>query len=161
VYYEDFVNDNQWVDNVVDDAGTTHYTYARLNQTTTSLTTRINFTATPNLSLQVYAQPFVATGDYDDWRELDQPRARKYEARYRPYTAGGDPGGFNFKQLRSNTVVRWEYRPGSTIFFVWSQGRDAFIDGASRFDFGRDSRDLLELHPDNVFLIKASYWFNP
>ena len=161
VYYEDFVNDNQWVDNVVDDAGTTHYTYARLNQTTTSLTTRVNFTATPNLSLQVYAQPFVATGDYDDWRELDQPRARKYEARYRPYTAGGDPGGFNFKQLRSNTVVRWEYRPGSTIFFVWSQGRDAFIDGASRFDFGRDSRDLLELHPDNVFLIKASYWFNP
>jgi hypothetical protein len=161
IYYEDLVNDNQWLDNPVDDAGTTHYTFARLSQTTTSLTTRLNFTATPNLSLQVYAQPFVSTGDYDDWREFDQPRASQYEARYRPYTAGGDPGGFNFKQFRSNTVVRWEYRPGSTIFFVWSQGRDESLDGASSFELGRDSRDLIELHPNNVFLIKASYWFNP
>jgi hypothetical protein len=57
--------------------------------------------------------------------------------------------------------VRWEYRPGSTLFFVWSQGRE-FSDGRpSDFSLGRDLGDLFERHPNNTFLIKASYWFNP
>ncbi|MEJ7811182.1 MAG: DUF5916 domain-containing protein [Gemmatimonadaceae bacterium] len=156
------VNDNQWRRNFGDiGADTTHYTFARLEQTTTSLTSRINFTATPTLSLQFYAQPFVSTGDYDDWRELADPRARRYEDRYRPYATASDPGGFNFKQFQSNTVVRWEYRPGSTLFFVWSQGRDGFVPDAARFDLGRDYSDLFTLHPNNTFLVKASYWFNP
>ena len=58
-------------------------------------------------------------------------------------------------------MVRWEYRPGSTIFLVWSQGRDESLDGASRFSADRDYRDLFAAHPDNTFLIKASFWFNP
>ncbi|HMJ18781.1 MAG TPA: DUF5916 domain-containing protein [Gemmatimonadaceae bacterium] len=159
--YEKATNDNQWNGNFgVSGVDTTHYTFARLNQTTLSLTSRMNFTASPSLSLQFYAQPFITTGKYTDWRELANPRAEKYEDRYKPYL-GGDPGGFDFKQLRSNTVVRWEYRPGSTLFFVWQQGRELSSDVASDFNFGHDFKNLFSLHPNNTLLIKASYWFNP
>jgi hypothetical protein len=158
-YYESSVNDNQFRGNIADDAGS-HHTFARLEQSTFSLTSRMNFTATPTLSLQVYAQPFISTGTYTDWRELSDPRAGEYADRYRPFN-GGDPGGFNFKQFQSNTVLRWEYRPGSALFLVWSQGRDAFQPEASTFAFARDTRHLFEQHPDNTVLIKASYWFNP
>jgi uncharacterized protein DUF5916/cellulose/xylan binding protein with CBM9 domain len=159
--YEKATNDNQWNGNFgVSGVDTTHYTFARLNQTTLSLTSRMNFTASPSLSLQFYAQPFMTTGEYTNWRELANPRAEKYEDRYKPYL-GGDPGGFDFKQLRSNTVVRWEYRPGSTLFFVWQQGRELSSDVASDFNFGHDFKNLFSLHPNNTLLIKASYWFNP
>jgi hypothetical protein len=158
-YYEASVNDNQFRGNFADDGGT-HHTFARLDQNTLSLTSRLNFTATPTLSFQFYAQPFISTGTYTNWRELEDPRAEAYAARYQAY-AGGDPGGFNYKQFQSNTVLRWEYRPGSTLFLVWSQGRNAFESQASELDFSRDTRDLFRQHPDNTFLIKASYWFNP
>ncbi|HUR00355.1 MAG TPA: DUF5916 domain-containing protein [Gemmatimonadaceae bacterium] len=159
--YEKAINDNQWVDNFgVSGVDTTHYTFARLDQKTLSVTTRMNFTASPTLSLQFYAQPFWTTGAYSDWRELANPRAEKYEDRYKPYL-GGDPGGFDFKQLRSNTVVRWEYRPGSTVFFVWQQGREMSGGQPVEFDLGHNIKDLFSLHPSNTFLIKASYWFNP
>ena len=159
--YEHAIDDNQWVGNFGDTgADTTHYTFAHLDQNTLSLNSRINFTASPTLSLQFYAQPFMTTGKYSNWRELANPRAEKYEDRYKPYS-GGDPGGFDFKQLRSNTVVRWEYRPGSTLFFVWQQGRELSSDQASEFNFRHDLGNLFSLHPNNTLLVKASYWFNP
>ena len=158
--YEKAVNDNQWNGNFgVSGIDTTHYTFARLDQKTLSVTTRMNFTASPTLSLQFYAQPFWTTGAYTDWRELANPRAEKYEDRYKPYP--GDPGGFDFKQLRSNTVVRWEYRPGSTVFFVWQQGREQSGGQPTDFNLGHNIDELFSLHPSNTFLIKASYWFNP
>jgi hypothetical protein len=160
-YYEKEINDNQWVENFgVSGVDTTHYTFARLDQKTLNLNTRMNFTASPTLSLQIYAQPFMTTGDYTNWRELANPRAEKYEDRYKPYLSG-DPGGFDFMQLRSNTVVRWEYRPGSTLFFVWQQGREFSGDQPREFRFRQDINDMFSLHPKNTFLVKASYWFNP
>jgi hypothetical protein len=158
-FYESSVNDNQFRGNIPDQNGF-HHTFARLDQSTFSLTSRLNFTATPTLSLQVYAQPFISTGTYTDWRELDDPRAGEYADRYKPFD-GGDLGGFDFKQFHSNTVLRWEYRPGSALFFVWSQGRDTFSPEASTFAFARDTRHLFEQHPNNTFLVKMSYWFNP
>ena len=154
-------DDRQWNGNFGDvGADTTHYTVARLHQRTISLTGRADLTMTPALTLQVYAQPFITTGDFENWREAADPRARSYDARFRPYTAGGDPGAFNVKQFRSNTVLRWEYRPGSTLYAVWAQGRyQDHLDPGS-FDVGRDGRNLFMAHPDNTFLIKASYWFS-
>lgn len=158
--YDISVNDTQWNGNF-GDAGvdTTHYTFAHLDQTTLSLTSRMNFTASPTLSLQFYAQPFMTTGKFSDWRELADPRAEKYADRFKPYA--GNPGGFDFKQIRSNTVVRWEYRPGSTLFLVWQQGREMSSDQPNDFNARQDLNNLFSLHPNNTFLIKASYWFNP
>jgi hypothetical protein len=159
--YENDINDSQWRANYgVAGVDTTHYTFARLDQKTLSLTSRLNFTASPTLSLQVYAAPFISTGDYSDWREMNNPRAKDYDARFKPFTSKGDPGGFNVKEFRSNTVLRYEYRPGSTIFLVWAQGRA--MDGQpTEFQFGRDLKDVFDTHPNNTFLIKMSYWFNP
>ena len=155
------VDDRQWLGNFgVIGSDTAHYTVARLSQKTVSLTTRINWTASPNLSLQLYAQPFVTGGDYSSWREVAAARERRYDARFRPFTLQGDADGFNFKQFRSNTVLRWEYRPGSTLFFVWAQGRVQDTMDPGSFSLRRDYRNLFSAHPDNTFLIKASYWFS-
>lgn len=156
------LNDTQWFRNFGDVASdTAHITFAELDQWTVRFTTRLNFTATPNLSFQVYAQPFASVGDYREWKELGDPRSRDYDERFVPYGGGADPGGVNFKQLRTNTVVRWEYRPGSILFLVWQQGRDRFAESPTAFSMRRDMGDLFALHPDNTFLIKMSYWFNP
>ena len=138
---------------------TTHYTVARLDQTTRSFTTRVSFTATPTLSLQIYAQPFATRGNYSDWLEVVDPRADQWSGRYRPYN-GGDPGAFDFKQYRSNTVVRWEYRPGSALFFVWAQERTQSFDGDAARTANPNIDQLRAAHPLNVFLIKGSYWVN-
>ena len=153
-------DDQQWIGNYgAFLSDTTHYTFARLSQSTVSVTARANWTATPNLSFQLYAQPFITSGDFADWRQLLAPTAREYTARYAPYGTGAAPTGFNFRQFNSNAVVRWEYRPGSTLFFVWQQGR-ASNDTNGEFRVARDYRDLFRAHPDNTLLIKASYWFN-
>ncbi|HET7038452.1 MAG TPA: DUF5916 domain-containing protein, partial [Gemmatimonadales bacterium] len=130
---------------------------------TASLTWRVDYTATPDLTVQLYAQPFVSKGTYSDVRELADPRAEGYGARFRPYgdaAVAADPGGFNFKQFRSNVVLRWEYRPGSALFFVWQTGRSAFdvIEGSR--SIAGNFRDLFDLRSDDTFLVKASYWIN-
>jgi hypothetical protein len=158
--YEQYRSGAQWLGNFgVAGSDTAKYTFARLDQKIVSMTTRMNFTATPTLSLQVYAAPYVNTGTYSNWRQLTNPRAKRFDDRYAPYP--GDPGGFNYKQLRTNTVLRWEYRPGSTLFAVWQHGREQNRAVASDFDFGRDYGDLLGIHPNNTFLLKFSYWLNP
>jgi hypothetical protein len=155
------IDDNQWYGNFgASLSDTTHYTFARLNQKTVQMTGRLNYTVTPTLSLQFYGQPFVSAGNYTDWRELSQARAARYDDRYKAFTQGGNLSGFNFKQFRSNSVVRWEYRPGSTLFFVWQQGRTEDATDPGSFQFRRDYSTLFGAHPQNTFLIKGSYWLS-
>jgi len=140
-----------------------HYTFAHLEQRTVSLTWRVDFTASPNLTLQVYASPFVSKGQYSDVREIASARAEQYADRFRPYSdtaVSNNPGGFNFKQFRSTTVLRWEYQPGSTIFLVWTQGRQDVENAYGIRTFGGDFRRLFQAHPDNTFLVKVSHWFD-
>jgi len=155
-------DDQQWIANYGSPfSDTTHFTFAHLDQSTLSMTGRVNFTASPTLSLQLYTQPFVSTGDFDNWRELRDPRAARYHERYKPYGGQQNPEGFSFKQFNSNAVVRWEYRPGSTLFVVWQQGRLNDRVNGRGFEFARDYRDLFRAHPDNTVLVKVAYWLNP
>jgi hypothetical protein len=156
------IDDKQFYGTFTDDAGADHYTFAHLDQKTTSVTARVNYTFTPDVSLQTYVQPFISKGTYTNVRELSaNPRADAYDARYQPYTiADADAGGFNFRQLQSNVVFRWEYKPGSTFFAVWNHGRQGSIGEEGNKDFRGDVRDLFSLHPHNTFLIKMSYWLN-
>jgi len=158
------IRDNQWYGRITDDAGVDQYTFAHLDQTTTSATARLNYTFTPNVSLQAYAQPFVTKGTYTNVRRLsDNPRADNYDDRYATLddsAATANPGGFNFKSFQSNVVFRWEYGPGSTLFAVWSHGRQGFNSVAGDKSFQGDVTDLFRLHPANTFLIKMSYWLN-
>ncbi|MEO8622205.1 MAG: DUF5916 domain-containing protein, partial [bacterium] len=139
-----------------------HYTFAHLKQQGWSMGIRASYTATPTLSFQVYAAPFVSRGQYTNVRELSTtPRAERYEDRYAPYAvSNGTPLGFNVLQLRSNNVVRWEFRPGSTLFAVWSHGRDGYDSRYVERTFSGQSQDLLALHPANTFLLKLAYWLD-
>ena len=160
--YDRVINDQQWVANFGTlRSDTTHYTFARLDQDILSITARANWTATPSLSLQLYAQPFVSTGSYSAWRQLAAPRADGYDDRFRPFGDGGAPGGFNVKQFNSNAVLRWEYRPASVLFVVWQQGRAQSELNAGTFEARRDVRDLFAAPPENTVLVKMSYWLNP
>jgi hypothetical protein len=90
-------------------------------------------------------------------------RADSYDDRYAPYinpSVTGNPGGFNFKAFQSNVVFRWEYKPASTLFVVWNQGRQGFAGAEGTNAFQGDVRDLFGLHPANTFLVKMSYWLN-
>jgi hypothetical protein len=140
------------------------YLFARLDQTTVSMTTRLSYTFTPDLSLQFYAQPFVSAGNFRDFMRVADPRAEDFRDRYEPVEEPFSPD-FNFKQMRTNAVVRWEYRPGSTLFVVWSQGRENFANEGN-FSFGRDFNRLFGFDDDvpvpatNVLMIKLNYWLN-
>ena len=154
------INDSQWVGKVTDTRD--HYAFAHIDQTTVALTERVNYTMTPNLSIQIYAEPFVSAGDYHGFKELADGCTREYLLRYSPYAydldANGNPD-FNVKSFRTTNVLRWEYKPGSTLFVVWQQARenDAVPGG---FRFGRDVRGIFGVTPQNVFLVKLSYWLN-
>jgi hypothetical protein len=158
------VTDNQWYGRYSDSLGAAHYTFAHLDQTTTSATMRLNYTFTPAVTLQGYVQPFVSKGTYADVRQLSAtPRAAGYDERYATYgdtAVTAHPGGFNFKALQSNLVFRWEYEPGSTLFVVWNEGRQGYASQQGTENFRGDVRDLFRLHPANTFLVKMSYWLN-
>ncbi|HET7249727.1 MAG TPA: DUF5916 domain-containing protein [Gemmatimonadales bacterium] len=158
-------SDNQWFGNFADPVtpGVTHYTFAHLEQRTMSLLLRVNYTASPTLTLQIYASPFVSKGIYSNVRELNDPRARNYADRFRPYgdtTALQNNPGFDVKFFNSNTVLRWEYQPGSTLYLVWTQGRDDFDGVLGSRSFSGDFRQLFRAPANNTFLIKVSHWFD-
>lgn len=158
-------SDNQWFGNFPDTAlaNVTHYTIAHLEQRTMSLLLRVNYTASPTLTLQIYASPFVSKGVYSNVRELNDPRARNYADRFRPYgdtTALQTNPGFDVKFFNSNTVLRWEYQPGSTLYLVWTQGRDDFDGIMGTRSFSGDFRQLFRAPANNTFLLKFSHWFD-
>jgi hypothetical protein len=156
------------------------YIFSDINQKTLTNEVRLNWTFTPKLSFQLYMQILLATGDYDKFKEL--ARVRSYD--FNQFGLNNstincsddeyfvDPDGpgfapvfsfenpdFNYKSLRGTAVLRWEYMPGSTLYFVWTQNRS---DDRNPGDFrmGRDLSDLFNAHGDNIFLIKFSYRWN-
>jgi len=156
-------DDNQYFGTFSDSVGVDHFTFAHLEQRTLSFTWRLDYTFTPEATLQVYASPFVTKGSYRAVRELDRPRDAAYRNRYQPYgdpAVAGNPGGFNFQEFRSNVVFRWEYRPGSTLFLVWSQGREGFAPMEGGRSFAGDLDQLFSRRANDTFLVKLSYWFS-
>ncbi len=169
----------------------TRYVFAGLDRTTLSLATRVNLTFSPRLSLQLYLEPFISTGDYGALKEFRAPGTFEFlvygedVGTIIPSSDGHfdiDPDGagsavgfrvpnrdFSYRSLLGNAVLRWEWRPGSTIFLVWQQSRISSITGlgsvAQRgigsFDFSRDTQDMFAVAPDNIFMIKVNYWLNP
>jgi len=175
---------NQWVTRVSDDLMTetfgTRYIFSHIDQKIISLEFRINWTFTPKLSLQAYLQPFIGVGKYSRFRELARPRTFDFnlygqgpstinyaDGRYSvdpdgegpaPAFSFGDPD-FNMKSLRGTFVLRWEYLPGSLLYFVWTQNRADYAHPGD-FQLRRDLGDLLTAPGDNIFLLKVSYRWN-
>lgn len=132
------------------------YVFAPLDQTELALETRFNLTFTPRMSLEMYMQPLISSGDYGNAKQLRA--ARTYD--FIPYSTPVPHFDFNFRSLRGNAVLRWEWRPGSTMFFAWQQNRSD-VAPIGDFSLGRDRRALFSAQPDNIFLVKVNYWLNP
>jgi hypothetical protein len=160
------------------------YVVSSLDQRTLGLDTRLNVTFSPAMTLQLYLQPFFASGRYFDFKEYVAPRTVQtaiYGKDRGTIAAIKDAGGMvtqyvidpdgagraaaftidnpNFSQqsLRGNAVFRWEYRPGSVLYLAWTQSR--FADAAfGDMELERDRSALLAARPNNIFLVKASWW---
>ncbi|MCX5743743.1 MAG: DUF5916 domain-containing protein [Proteobacteria bacterium] len=169
----------QYVDEVQDTTGAPHYLFGTIDQTTAALTLRVNWTFSPHLALQAYAQPFIASGLYSELKDVDHPGAARFEDRFHTFMgdearaqggvisvdrdgdgavdfAFGKPD-FDVRELRSTIVLRWEYRPGSNVYAIWSHGQSSAIDDG-RFQLGRDLRGLSEAASENIVMVKANYW---
>ena len=169
-------------------ASEVRYIFGSIDQKVASLDLRINLNLTPDLSIQYWGQPFIASAEYKDYKRITDYKASDFTDRFYTFVSGlgeeiyydegfeaylvNESGGvsdtnydysfskqdFNFKEFLSNLVVRWEYTPGSTLFIVWSQSRNG-VNGDGRFIINEDLRNMFKIHPHNVFLIKLSYRF--
>jgi Domain of unknown function (DUF5916)/Carbohydrate family 9 binding domain-like len=155
------------------------YVFGTLDQKEFSLQTRVNFVMSPKMSFQLYMQPLVSVGDYTAFKELARPRTYDFteygrdrgSIEYRPVLGeysvmpgdGGSPFSFsnpdfNFKSLRLNAIFRWEWRPGSAMYLVWTEQRED-LDNPGEFAFGRDVSSTFRAPADDVIMFKIAYWF--
>jgi hypothetical protein len=143
------------------ESGENQYILASIDRKTLSASLRVNLNLSPNLTFQYWGQPFVATGNYYDYKVITDPKADSYKARFTPYTEPMGNNNFNYQFFLSNLVVRWEYNPGSSVYLVWSQSRNYYND-SGQLDYFNDIGDLFDRDnnvPRNIFLIKFSYRF--
>jgi len=157
------------------------YLLGRIDQDTFVFTFRANLAVTPDLTLQYYGSPFVSTARYAAFKRATETLAPSYGNRFHAY--GPDeiapaPDGrlyeiterdgarfsfanpdFSFRQFRSNLVLRWEYKPGSSLYVVWSQGRTG-EEARRESRFGSNWSGLWRTPADNVLLVKISYWLS-
>jgi hypothetical protein len=176
-----------WVTRAIDPLMTAtygaRYIYSDMEYRELSLTTRVNWTFTPKLTLQAYVQPLFATGHYTEFKEFakgstytfnrygrDNGSTIAYDAQTGAYTADPDGAGaaepvtfanpdFNIKSLKLNMVFRWEYTPGSTIYFVWTHGKQDYRDPGD-FDFARDVGSLWDAEAENIVQVKLTKWLD-
>jgi len=163
------------------------YLFADLKQKTLGLDTRMNMTFTPTLTFELFAQPFISSVHFSRFKEFVAPRNqairvfgedvgtvtenRNAQGELESYDIDPDGTGpaailnqpnpdFNLRSLRGNAVLRWEYRPGSTLFLVWTRTSSHFGRLIGDFEFGRDADALFGANSDNIFLVKVNFWFN-
>jgi uncharacterized protein DUF5916/cellulose/xylan binding protein with CBM9 domain len=161
----------------------TRYVHAASDQRQVGLDTRVSWTFNPAMTLEFYVQPFFASAHFMDFAEFSAPRrvdllvygrdrgtitAQVDSGIVKRYTIDPDGAGnaqaftirnpdFTDRSLRGNAVFRWEYRPGSLLYVAWTQSRfDEGVFGNLRFQ--REREALFGTRPDNIFLVKASWW---
>jgi len=159
------------------------YLVSGIHKEILSASLRVNLSFTPDLSLEYWGQPFIFSGDYFGFKKVINPNQKVFTAQFHQYTTNeitydektnqyliddnGD-GNINFTlsnpdfsvmEFRSNMVLRWEFVPGSTFFFVWSQGKNSYSDDGA-FNPGSSLSQLFKTHATNIFLVKFSYRFS-
>jgi hypothetical protein len=155
--------------------GNDEYFLAEIKQETFAMEFRVDYSFTPDLSLQFYGQPFVSSGKYSNFKHVTNSKASLFSDRFEIVQPDDDMGvdlsgdgqadvylsdpDFKFVYFQSNMVLRWEYLPGSTMFLVWSQAREDgdFNVDQLPFDFGQDMNRMFRIFPHDVFLLKLSY----
>lgn len=177
--YTKAFNELQYVDQCSYN-GDARYIMASLKRDVFDLSLRINVSFTPELSLQYYAQPYIFVGKYSDYKRITDPQAAQfinrfhlfnsneisYSENWNAYLVDESRSGqtdygfykpdFHFLQFRSNMVLRWEYKTGSSLYLVWSQGRTDTQENTNQ-TIGTYFNDIWAIHPRNDFMLKVSY----
>lgn len=173
-------NEIQYVTCTDDDE---RYILSRIDQQIVSMSVRLNYNITPDLTVQYWGQPFLAAMDYSRFKAVTDPRAETLAGRYHlisedemtydsdddMYLVDEDYDGItdysfdnpdnNYDQFLSNLVLRWEFSPGSTLFLVWSQTRN-YSDETGSFSLSHNLDNLYtSKKPYDVFLVKFTYRF--
>jgi hypothetical protein len=185
--WEQTYNTMQYIttESVTGEADTSRYVFGYINQKILSLSFRIDFNITPDLTIQYWGQPFLGSGDYSEFKYITDNSSAEavYTDRYHTYlpaeimyndadgiynidedTDGTDDYSFEnpdftVSEYLHNLVVRWEFLPGSTAYLVWSQTRSYYTDDGT-FDLSTQLNNLFtDNTPHNVFLVKFSYRF--
>lgn len=168
----------QYIGQATSNVGKSHYLMGYMNQKTYGLIMRLQVNLTPDISVQFYGAPFTSTAKFDNFKREDQTTAHRYASRFHSFTpeqiqlnngiyqiTEGDEKyafsspDFNFNEFRSNLVARWEYLPGSTLYFVWEH---RMSDRASRAlsGWGNNLDRMFGLPSTNTFMLKLNYWFS-
>jgi hypothetical protein len=155
------------------------YVFADVDQREARLNTRLDWTFSPYVSLQLFLQPFASAGRFSRYKEFTTPRRLAFavygvdrgtvtrdgsDVTVDPDDAGPAPAftfaeqDYTARELRGNAVLRWELRPGSTVFLVWQTQREGFVDGTADLDVGGQLGSLLNARSRNVFLVKLAWW---
>ncbi len=179
----------QWVRGINDPVALNtygkRYIFANLNQNILESEIRMDWILKPNLSFQVYLQPYIVSGEYTDFKALQKPKTFDFlrygtngstivenqsaQGEIVSYTMDADGLGpsnaitignpnFNYVSLRGNAVLRWEYRKGSSLYLVWTQSRET-INPNGEFNLGNSFESMFNTKADNIFMLKLSYWF--
>lgn len=171
----------QFITSITDSANTQmygkRYVFAQLDQTVAGAEIRLDYPISPQFTVQGYFQPFIAVGSYSEFKEYKNPESNDFliygedgssideETMLIDPTVGADGDefeiwnpDFNYKALVGTLVLRWEFSPGSTMYFVWTHNGSNF-ENPGHFDLSRDLNDLLQSDADDVFALKLSYWF--
>jgi hypothetical protein len=165
--YHSRIDDTQWLDSPTGGAhpvgvgiGGVSYVFGDIDQKTADITLRSNILFSRNQSLEIYAQPFLTVGNYSRVRELI--RADSYDLYPYSFYEARD-FDFSYAAVNLNVVYRWEYRPGSTLYLVWTQSREKYDERqytAPGGDFNNEigGNHLFGNEPENRVLAKVTYW---
>lgn len=158
------------------------YVFGNMIQKTLSAGIRMNWTFTPQLTLQMYIQPLISAGNYSKFSEFAKPATNKfnyygqngstifYDKNDKVYTV--DPDGnnsaepfsfnnpdFNLKSIRANIVLRYEVMPGSVLYLVWNHDKMNYTN-FGRMRLNNDISDLWNSEANNILMLKFSYWID-
>lgn len=176
--YTKNVDNLQYVDTKQSASNINQYILGKIDQQTISFTLRIDYNISPEISLQYYGSPFASVGKYENFKSITDPLAANYYDRFetlKPVLNGDNyeifknnstskdysfkNPNFSFVQFRSNLVFRWEYRPGSQFYFVWSDDMTNY-ENPAHYQVNNALGRIKGIFPNNVFLIKFNYWFS-
>ncbi|MFA8341591.1 MAG: DUF5916 domain-containing protein [Rhodothermaceae bacterium] len=180
IYDYSFIRENLQYVSTVDLTNQKGYLHGLVDQTYSSFSLRFSYHITPELSIRYYGNVFIANREYSEFKMITDPKAEKYEERFRnlktenmkydktrgQYLVHDDSEVYSFYNpdmyrlnFNSNLVFRWEFNPGSTLYFVFSQSRA----GNERFrqiNFGDGASELFDIFPENIYMLKFNYWFS-
>ncbi len=168
-------NNQQYIETITN-SNSKDYLVGLIDRKIVNMVFRSDIYITPELSFRYYGSPYYSIGKYSEFKKVDDAGSFEIKNRFEKlaviYSEENDSYSYNingneitfqnpdfsFLQFRSSFVFRWEYKLGSTLYFIWSNGKTIWQD--SDYAIASMAHDLFKKPGENVFMIKLNYWFS-